>query len=149
MFWRLISYRVPDIFESMATDEAILLDTVRNKKPPTIRFYGTNPAAVSIGYFQDMEQDIAVEKCRKEGIDIVRRATGGRAVFHLNEITYCVVAPEGEKYSPKTSREHIRSSTDVSPAAWVIWESRHIWLKARGPRRPKILIPVVLPRPQK
>lgn len=101
MAWRLISHNVSSIFESMAIDEAIFIDTARNKKPPTIRFYGTYPAAISIGYFQELA-DINTQKCREEGIDIVRRITGGKAVFHFNEITYCVVASSNENTFPNS-----------------------------------------------
>ncbi len=101
MAWRLISHNVSSIFESMAIDEAIFIDTARSKKPPTIRFYGTYPAAISIGYFQELE-DINTKKCREEGIDIVRRITGGKAVFHFNEITYCVIASGSENKFPNS-----------------------------------------------
>ncbi|MBN1474934.1 MAG: lipoate--protein ligase family protein [Syntrophaceae bacterium] len=99
MVWRLINHNVSNIFESMAIDEAMFIDTAQNKKPPTIRFYSTYPAAISIGYFQELE-DISTKKCRAEGIDIVRRITGGKAVFHFNEITYCIVASNSEKIFP-------------------------------------------------
>jgi lipoate-protein ligase A len=101
MAWRLLSHNVSNIFESMAIDEAIFIDTAQNKKPPTVRFYGTHPAAISIGYFQEME-DINIQKCRGEGIDIVRRITGGKSVFHFNEITYCVVASNNDKIFPNS-----------------------------------------------
>lgn len=101
MAWRLISHNVSSIFESMAIDEAIFIDTAQSKKPPTIRFYGTFPAAISIGYFQELA-DINTQKCREEGIDIVRRITGGKAVFHFNEITYCVVASSNENTFPNS-----------------------------------------------
>jgi len=101
MAFRLLSHNVSNIFESMAIDEAIFIATAQNKKPPTIRFYGTHPAAISIGYFQELE-DINIKKCREEGIDIVRRITGGKAVFHFNEITYCVVASNSDKIFPNS-----------------------------------------------
>ena len=84
----------------MAIDEAIFHETIKSKKQPTIRFYGSNPQAVSIGYFQDAAKELNIEKCRREKIDIARRITGGRAVFHFNEITYSVAAGEHEKIFP-------------------------------------------------
>jgi lipoyl(octanoyl) transferase len=100
MAWRLLDFQYYDIFENMAIDEAILQETIKNKKHPTIRFYGSSPAAVSIGYFQDAKKELNIEKCRSQGIDIARRITGGRAVFHFNEITYCIAAGEQEKIFP-------------------------------------------------
>ncbi len=100
MAWRLLDFQYYNIFENMAIDEAILDETIKNKKHPTIRFYGSGPAAVSIGYFQDAKKELNIEKCRREGIDIARRITGGRAVFHVNEITYSIAAGDQEKAFP-------------------------------------------------
>jgi lipoate-protein ligase A len=100
MVWRLLNFQIHNIFENMAIDEAIFQETIKNKKPPTIRFYGSHPVAVSIGYFQDMRKEVNIEKCHKAGVDIVRRITGGKAVFHFNEITYCIVAGDQEKIFP-------------------------------------------------
>ena len=100
MVWRLLDFQYYNIFENMAVDEAILLETIRTKKPPTIRFYGSHPAAVSIGYFQDARKEVNIEKCHLAGVDVVRRITGGKAVFHFNEITYSVVAGDQEEIFP-------------------------------------------------
>jgi lipoate-protein ligase A len=100
MAWRLLNFQNRDIFENMAIDEAVFRETIKNKKYPTIRFYESNPSAVSIGYFQDAKKEVNIEKCNREGIDIARRITGGKAVFHCNEITYCVVAEDQEKIFP-------------------------------------------------
>lgn len=54
------------------------------------RIYGWKPWAVSLGYNQK-ESDIDKIACKNANIDIVRRPTGGRAVLHANELTYCVV----------------------------------------------------------
>ncbi len=81
----------------MAIDEAIFHETISSKREPTIRFYGSEPAAVSIGYFQDAKKDLNLGQCRHDGIDVVRRITGGRAVFHCNEITYSVTAGKRRK----------------------------------------------------
>ncbi|HPD58037.1 MAG TPA: lipoate--protein ligase family protein [Smithellaceae bacterium] len=101
MAWRLIQYGVHSIFESMAIDEAIFLHTIKNNASPTLRFYSTSPEAVSLGYFQDAGKEINLEKCQQEGVDVVRRITGGKAVFHFQEITYCVTAASGEPMFPK------------------------------------------------
>ncbi|MCE5210034.1 MAG: lipoate--protein ligase family protein [Deltaproteobacteria bacterium] len=99
MSWRLLDFQNYNIFENMAVDEAVFQETIKNKKQPTIRFYSSTPAAVTIGYFQDAKKELNIEKCRAEGVDIARRITGGRAVFHFNEITYSVTAKQ-EKLFP-------------------------------------------------
>jgi lipoate-protein ligase A len=60
------------------------------------RFYGWEPSAVTLGYNQDVSS-IDSSRCRDEGIDIVRRPTGGRAVFHAEEFTYSFLAETGEQ----------------------------------------------------
>ena len=100
MAWRLLDFQNCNIFENMAIDEAIFHETIKNKKPPTIRFYSSRPVAVSIGYFQDARTEVNIEKCHRAGVDVVRRITGGKAVFHCNEITYCVAAGDQEKIFP-------------------------------------------------
>jgi len=74
----------------MAIDEALL-----NSGIPTIRLYKWKPSAISIGYFQSMEEEVNMDACKKYGVDVVRRITGGGAVYHdsIGEITYSVVLP--------------------------------------------------------
>jgi len=78
----------------MAIDEAILTARTRNLAPNTIRFYRWNPSAVSIGKFQNIKNEVQLDKCKKYGVDVVRRITGGGTVYHdtEGEITYSVVA---------------------------------------------------------
>lgn len=80
----------------MAIDEAIMGSVAMRASPPTVRFYGWNPSAVSIGCFQNIGDEVNLERCRELGIDVVRRRTGGGAVFHAEggEITYSLIAPE-------------------------------------------------------
>lgn len=91
--WRLLKLEVGDAFTNMAIDEAILTARIAGKVSNTLRFYRWKPSAVSIGRFQDLFSEVHVENCRKYGVDIVRRITGGGAVYHAyeGEITYSVV----------------------------------------------------------
>jgi lipoate-protein ligase A len=59
------------------------------------RFYSWAPSAVSLGRNQD-PAEIDADRCRSEGIDVVVRPTGGRAVFHADELTYSFFAETGE-----------------------------------------------------
>jgi len=98
MKYRLISLREHDAFMNMALEEAIMESVAAGKSLPTIRFFKWNSSAVSIGYFQGIEHEVNLEECKKQGLDIVRRMTGGGAVFHdrEGEITYSVIAPVSE-----------------------------------------------------
>jgi lipoate-protein ligase A len=102
MNWRLINSGLGDGATNMAVDEAILLNHSAGKVPPTIRFYGWQPAAVSLGYFQRCMSEVDIDKCKEQQIDVVRRLTGGRAVLHDVELTYSIVVQEEEPLIPKT-----------------------------------------------
>ena len=82
----------------MAIDEAVLTARIAELVPNTLRFYRWRPSAVSIGRFQDVSSEVNVENCGKHGVDIVRRITGGGAVYHDRdgEITYSVIVNEKE-----------------------------------------------------
>ncbi len=72
-------------FINMAIDEVLLSSRV-----PILRFYQWEPCAVSIGRYQDLD-DIDIEYCTENSIDVVRRITGGKAVLHENELTYSFI----------------------------------------------------------
>ena len=94
MEWRLIKDSYHSGFMNMAIDEAIMIVHREGLVPPTIRFYQWSPAAVSLGYFQELEKEININACQGMGIDIVRRPTGGKAVLHDKELTYSFVIRE-------------------------------------------------------
>ncbi len=76
----------------MALDEALLNSVAAGCSHPVLRLYRWDPAAVSLGYFQRGSRVVNLPYCRAEGIDVVRRMTGGRAVLHASEVTYSVIA---------------------------------------------------------
>ncbi len=94
--WRVIGLQERSAFENMALDESVCESITAGVQPPTIRFYGWKPSAVSIGYFQSIEREVNLDVCKNAGVDVVRRRTGGGAVYHdtAGEITYSVLAPE-------------------------------------------------------
>lgn len=94
--WRLLDTGLRDAFYNMALDEAIAIARARKMVPNTLRFFRWDPSAVSIGYFQSMEEEVDVEVCDRLGIDYVRRRTGGGAVYHDRdgELTYSLVINE-------------------------------------------------------
>lgn len=90
---KLIDYKENNGEYNMSFD-AQLLDNAINmqEKEPTIRFYGWNPPCVSLGRNQSAN-NINIQFCKKNGIDIVKRATGGRGLLHDDEVTYSFVCP--------------------------------------------------------
>ncbi|MEM3731582.1 MAG: biotin/lipoate A/B protein ligase family protein [Candidatus Bathyarchaeia archaeon] len=92
--WRLLKLETHNAFLNMAIDEAILRAKTEKEVPNTIRLYRWKPSAVSIGKFQKIENEVHLDNCRKYGVDVVRRITGGGTVYHdfEGEITYSVIA---------------------------------------------------------
>ncbi|MED4127535.1 lipoate--protein ligase family protein [Shouchella miscanthi] len=92
----------------MALDEALLNWHSSGAIPPTIRFYGWNPATLSIGYFQQLEKEINMEKVKEKELGFVRRPTGGRGVLHEHELTYSVIVSEQHPAMPASVTEAYR-----------------------------------------
>jgi len=90
--WRLLEIEYPSRAGlNLAIDEALLRQTAENKGPPVVRFW-RNRNAVVIGYSQCVEAEVNLELCRVRGIDMVRRITGGGAVYHdLGNLNYSIV----------------------------------------------------------
>jgi len=80
--WRLVDIMVENASTQMAIDEAIASARRREETPNTVRMYRWNPSAVSIGYFQSIAKEVNLEECEKQEVDVIRRITGGGAVFH-------------------------------------------------------------------
>lgn len=79
---------------NMAVDEAILTLNDLREKPNVLRLYAFKPSAITIGYFQKIYETVNVDYAYKNRVDVVRRITGGGAVFHdeNGEITYSIIA---------------------------------------------------------
>lgn len=75
---------------NMAVDECLLYrygavgDTV-------LRMYGWSKPSITIGYFQGAHEEVNLGQCERSQVDVVRRITGGGAVFHDMEVTYSLV----------------------------------------------------------
>jgi lipoate---protein ligase len=91
--------------ENMAADYAIL----QLYKLPTLRLYTWKPAAVSIGRFQSMHDEIDIDYCRKSNIGFVRRITGGGAVFHDKELTYSFCIAEKNDFFSQDLHESYKA----------------------------------------
>lgn len=103
--WRLILDPPGRGARNMAVDLAVLHSLVRTVCSPTLRLYSWNPPAVTIGYFQRIEEEVREEECRREGVAVIRRVTGGGAVLHEHELTYSVFIPLAHRAAPRSIRE--------------------------------------------
>jgi lipoate-protein ligase A len=91
--WRLLIHEPLPPPIALAIDEAIALACAGRGGTPTLRFYQWNRPAVSIGRFQMVDQAVRADPCRSAGVPVLRRITGGRAVWHRDELTYSLVCP--------------------------------------------------------
>lgn len=109
--WRYIeTWDAPGAYH-MALDEAMAILVGKGQLPPTLRLYTWQPAALSLGMHQNLYQSIDRERARTLGVDIVRRPSGGRTVFHDMEITYSIILPESMPGIPRSIREAFRLLT--------------------------------------
>ncbi len=101
---------------------------------PVMRIYTWRPWCISLGYHQSTAC-IDLDKCKAKRIDVVRRRTGGRAVFHAQELTYSVILPKDHRFAVSVTDTYRRISTGLArglqlsgiPASF---EKRMIDLKA-------------------
>ncbi len=91
--WRLLRDGPADGPWNMALDEAVAQAVGEGQAPATLRFYTWSAPTVSIGYLQRTPGGVDLDACRREGIPLVRRISGGRAVLHAEELTYSVAIP--------------------------------------------------------
>jgi lipoate-protein ligase A len=95
MTWRLLVTEPTDGATNMAIDEALWRGRQAGGSPPTLRFFAWAPPTVSLGYGQPLDGAVSVSACRSLGVGIVRRPTGGSAIYHdgpERELTYSVLA---------------------------------------------------------
>jgi lipoate-protein ligase A len=93
--WRLLITEPADGATNMAIDEALWRGRQAGHSSPTVRCFGWAPPTVSLGYGQPLDRHVDVEACRALGVGLVRRPTGGSAIYHdgpERELTYSVAA---------------------------------------------------------
>lgn len=89
--FRLVSTEPMDGAMNMAVDEALLIASGRSGASPVIRFYRWAGPTLTLGAFQSADE-IDWDACARDGVEVVRRITGGRAVLHGADFTYSVSA---------------------------------------------------------
>lgn len=90
--WRLIISDSDSPAWNMAADEMLLLTSSQSSFPTTLRFYSWQIPTLSLGYAQSI-QDVNLQNLRSKKWGLVRRPTGGKAILHVDEVTYSVTAP--------------------------------------------------------
>jgi len=120
--WRLLKPETYNAFMNMAIDEAIMKARIENHVQNTLRFYCWKPSAVSIGRFQNIENEVQLDNCRKHGVDVVRRITGGGTVYHdsEDEITYSVVANKKDLEAPDITTVYAKIYAGLAEAVNIL-----------------------------
>src|SRR5688500_8745938 len=93
--WRLLVTEPVEGATNMAIDEALWRGRQAGTSPPTIRFFAWEPPCLSLGYGQPLDDSVDTDACRRLGVGLVRRPTGGGAIYHdgpERELTYSVIA---------------------------------------------------------
>ncbi|HEY9275307.1 MULTISPECIES: lipoate--protein ligase family protein [Achromobacter] len=94
--WQLIHEGPQDPVLHMALDAVITDEVGAGLRPPTLRIWEWAAPAVVIGRFQSLKNEVDPEGARHHGIQVVRRVSGGGAMFMEpgNSITYSLSAPQ-------------------------------------------------------
>ena len=86
----------------MAVDD-YLFRSLGEKHQTTVRFYSWKKPTASLGYSQKAKKVLDVKYCRNNGIDVVRRITGGKMVLHFGEMTYSICSSDSSVFTDKLS----------------------------------------------
>ncbi len=93
MFCRTIPHQSGDGPGQMALDEFLLSQAALETATPALRTYEWHLPTLSLGYFQGSRQVLDDPRWRDFEFPLVRRATGGGAIWHDREITYALALP--------------------------------------------------------
>ncbi|MFN8674040.1 MAG: lipoate--protein ligase family protein [Candidatus Sericytochromatia bacterium] len=89
--WRTLTTKNLSAKDNMDLDLFLLNEFIEKDLTPILRFYSWEKPTISLGRSQNLDE-IDIEYCKKNNIDIVKRQTGGKAVFHQGEFTYSFIA---------------------------------------------------------
>ena len=117
----------------MAVDHS-LLESVQAGATPVLRLYLWDPPTLSFGRNQRARDVYDPARAQAAGIDVVRRPTGGLAVLHDRELTYCVLAPLEPLGGPRRAYEAINDALVSALRSLGVEASRAHGGRARAPQ---------------
>jgi len=118
--WRLVRSGQCSPTWNMAVDEALFLLAKRQDRIPILRLFRWEPAAVSIGHFQDTGTP-EIEQYLGQGYPLVRRPTGGLTVLHSGDLSYSIVGNVGKDGLPASRRALYRQAHEaIRDALYVV-----------------------------
>jgi lipoate---protein ligase len=101
--WRLLDDGIHEARHHFAMEEALARLVDEGRSPPTFRLRQVDPA-VFVGAYQDTWSEVDVDYCQAHGIQIVRRANGGGAVYHEMG-SFCFSAVFRRDFFPQSDEE--------------------------------------------
>jgi len=108
--WRMLDCSSKHPAMNLAIDEAILRCLLEDRSPDTVRLW-QNPPTVVIGCFQNPKSEVNIAACKKLGISIVRRVSGGGAVYHdYGNLNYSLIV---HKPSLRAHLDDVEKSYDL------------------------------------
>jgi len=94
--WQLLMPEPLSPLEQMALDKVLLDQVAKGLRPPTLRIWQWTRPTIVLGIFQSVKNETDAVACQQHGIEVVRRVSGGGAMFCEpgNTITYSIYAPD-------------------------------------------------------
>ncbi len=104
--WRLLDTGARPAAENMALDETLLDLRSRQRTPNTLRFLQFSNPTVLVGHHQSVEEEVRLDYCRKKGIEINRRLTGGGALYWgRKELGWEIIVPKRDPRVPSSIQD--------------------------------------------
>ncbi len=106
--WRIVDVEYPDDpFMNMAVEEAIPRAVGESAAPSTIRFWH-NSNTIVLGCFQSAQLEVNFDACKETGTEVVRRFTGGGAVYHdAGNLNYAISLRKGHPLVPGSDLQEV------------------------------------------
>ena len=116
--WRILRTGIYDAYLNMALDEVLFRPFIAGNASPLFRVYEWKSPAITAGYGQRVADMFDLDACAVDGIEVTRRLTGGRAVFHFHEISYTVIGRTGDPVFGGSIRDTYRAINTVIAEAY-------------------------------
>jgi lipoate-protein ligase A len=133
--WRLLKYESADPYENMAVEDAILSAVEKSESPNTLRLW-RNRNSIVIGCYQSVDLEINHQAAMRTGVKVVRRFTGGGAVYHdFGNLNFSIFIHKPHRL--------IRDDLNVNFqmfSKWLIAALRNLQVTARFERNNSIFI---------
>ena len=81
MGWRLVDTDIGDPYYVTAVDEAIAQARKEQQCPNTLHFYRRHPPTVSVGRARRIHDDVNIDECMNNHVNVIRRTSGGGTIF--------------------------------------------------------------------